>query len=271
MKINFNLKLKIIANPILYFIKMRLLNRNRNWIMGRVACMGIDVFKLLNIDTSVLNIQKGRVDYLNSFFENSKNRTQAYKVYSNIKRNDIKSLIFQQQFGYGTKNKPPLMLYMDSFSELTDKRFFYMGNKWSFCANYSDINHSSKFKRKFVSEGFLHQDNLIEQYNKFFSFFRKTYGNAPIVFLHFPVKLDSRENFKIRYLKIKEAIDKVKDKFKPFYSFEVDEKIVDWPEDSSNELKNFPYHYNKETYQNLTDQIRSSGVIELINKKESKV
>jgi len=267
MKTNFNVKLKIIARLIFYFIKTRFLNRNKDWIMGRIACMGQDVFKQLNIDVKVLNIQKGRVDYLNSFSENSKFRARAHKVYYYIKSNDIKSLIFQQQFGYGIKKKPPLMLYMDSFSELTDKRFFYVNKKWSFCANYSDINHSLEFKRKFKSEGFLHEDNLFEQYHQFFSFFRNVYSNVPVIFLHFPVKLDNREKFKIRYLKIKEAIDKIKDEFRPFYSLEVDESIVDWPEDSPPELKDFPYHYNKETYQNLANQIRSAGVIELINKK----
>lgn len=267
MKTKFLLKLKLIAHPIFYFIKMRLLNRNRDWIMGRIACMGKDVFKILNIDITVLNVQKGRVDYINSFSENSKFRTRSCKVYSYIKRNDIKSLIYQQQLVYGTKRKPPLMLYMDSFSELTDQRFFYKGTKWSFCANYSDITHSLEFQRKFESDGLLKKDNLIEQYHQFFSFFRKIYGNVPIVFLHFPVKLDNREKFKIRYLRIKEAIDKIKDEYQPFYSFEADEKIVGWPKESPPELKDFPYHYNKETYQNLANQIKSSGVIELINKK----
>ena len=111
MKTKFILKLKLIAHPIFYFIKMRLLNRNRDWIMGRIACMGKDVFKILNIDITVLNVQKGRVDYINSFSENSKFRTRSCKVYSHIKRNDIKSLIYQQQLVYGTKRKPPLMLY----------------------------------------------------------------------------------------------------------------------------------------------------------------
>ena len=86
MKIKFILKLKVIAYPIFYFIKMRLLNRNKDWIMGRIACMGQDVFKLLNIETTLVNIQKGRVDYLNSFLKNSIFRTRAHKVYFNIKR-----------------------------------------------------------------------------------------------------------------------------------------------------------------------------------------
>ena len=87
MKTNFNVKLKIIARLIFYFIKTRFLNRNKDWIMGRIACMGQDVFKQLNIDVKVLNIQKGRVDYLNSFSENSKFRARAHKVYYYIKSN----------------------------------------------------------------------------------------------------------------------------------------------------------------------------------------
>lgn len=260
-------KLKWIIFPTYHAVKRSLFSRNRDWIMGRVACMGKDVLKLLSIDASLINIQKGRIDYLNNVNENKKCRVRSNKVISFIERDDIKYLIRQQQTGYGTKKKPPLMLYMDSYSELTDQNFVNKEKKWTFCANYSDITHSLEFQRKFESEGLLKEDDLIEQYHQFFSFIRKMYGNVPIVYLHFPVKLDNREKFKIRYLKIKEAIDKIKDEFQPFYSFEADEKIVDWPEESPPELKDFPYHYNKETYQNLANQIKSSGVIELINKK----
>ena len=88
------------------------------------------------------------------------------------------------------------------------QRFFNHEKKWSFYANYSDINHSLEFKSKFKAKGLLDQNSLIDQYHKFFNYFRNNYGNVPIIFMHFPVKLDNREKFKLRHQKIKEAIDR---------------------------------------------------------------
>lgn len=143
------------------------------------------------------------------------------------------------------------MLFMDSYSELTDQKFFNYEKKWSFYANYSNINHSLEFKSKFKAEGLLDQTSLIDQYHQFFSYFRNTYGNVPIIFMHFPVKLDSREKFKIRHQKIKEAIEEIKFEFMPFYSLEADDKIVDFPKETPSELRGFPYHFNEETYMNF--------------------
>tara|TARA_B110000879_G_C10997150_1_gene441597 strand:- start:62 stop:862 length:801 start_codon:yes stop_codon:yes gene_type:complete len=246
---------------VLSSIKRRILNRNNDWIMGRIACMGMDVFKILEIEAEIINMQKGRVDYLNNVIVNKKNKVAANKVIPFINRNDIKYLIFQQQIGYGLKKKPPLMLFMDSYSELTDQRFFNYEKEWSFYANYSDINHSLEFKSKFKAEGLLDQNSLINQYHQFFNYFRNNYGNVPIIFMHFSVKLDSREKFKIRHKKIKEAIEEIKSELQPFYSFTADEEIVDWPEERIPGLENFPYHYNTSTYKNLAKQVEQSGVL----------
>ena len=245
---------------ILHSIKRKLFDRKKNWIMGRVACMGQDVLKLLEVEASIINVQKGRIDYLNKVSKSSKSKTRISQVVSNIERNDIRSLVLQQQLLYGIKKKAPIALYMDSFSELTDQEFCHQKEKWSLYANYSDINHTPEFKKIFESKGLLDVDNLFEEYYKFFSSFRKKHGSVPILFLHFPVKLDNREKFKTRYSKIKEAIDKAKIEFQPFYSFEVDENIVDWPEVKIPGLEDFPYHYNKATYESLAQKIDQLGV-----------
>jgi hypothetical protein len=61
-----------------------------------------------------------------------------------------------------------------------------------------------------------------------------------------------------------DLIDKIKTEFQPFYSFEVDENIVDWPEEIMPGLENFPYHYNKTTYTNLAKQVVQSGILKSI-------
>ena len=243
---------------ILLLLKRKLHIEKGTWIMGRVACMGQDVLKLLEIDSTLVNVQKGRIDYLDNIWKLKTNKVSSNKVIPFIKRDDIKLLIFQQQILYKFRKKKPLMLYMDSYSELTDQKFFNKKDKWSFFANYSDLNHTTKFKDYFDSKGLIDTNILQDKYMSFFKDFRKFYGDVPIVFLHFPVDLDNREKFKIRYSEIKDAINKVKLEFENFYSFEVNENIVDWPQPKSKD--NFPYHYNKETYIDFAKQINNSNL-----------
>ena len=231
-----------------------------DWVMGRVACLGQDVYKLLNVNLPLINHQKARIDYFNDVILLKKYKTQAFHVIPFIPRDDIKGLILQQD-AFRIYYKSPKVLYMDSFSELTDQKFFNSKGKWSFYANFGDINHSELFNRNFESQGLLGLDNMFDQYHKFFTSFRMTYGLVPIIFIHFPIKLETRKKFKDRFSMIKHVIDVMKEEFQPFYSYEVDEKIVDWPDSVRySEDTLFPYHYNEETYKNLANQIRLSDV-----------
>jgi len=204
----------------------------------------------------------GSTSYLNNINNHRKFRTNTAKVVSFIERDDIRGLILQQEAGFGKSMRPPIALYMDSFSELTDQSFNHRKQNWYFCANYSDVIHSKEFERKFESLGLISVENLQEQYRLFFNLFRQHNESVPIIFMHFPVKLDKRAKFHLRYQRIKEAIDKLKTEFQPFYSFTVDEEIIDWPEELIPGLDNFPYHYNKATYQDLADQIKAISVFD---------
>ena len=175
-------KLKGSMRLILFATRKRYLNRNSDWIMGRVACMGSDVLKISQNNTPIINIQKGRIDYLNRINEN---RVRSNRVIPFIERDDIKNLIFQQQIGYGIKMKDPLMLYIDSYSELTDQMFTNKQTKRSFYANYSDVSHSPEFKKRFDANGLLELDNLFDQYYLYFSSFRKKIQKCPNCILTF--------------------------------------------------------------------------------------
>ena len=223
------------------------------------------MLKILNLDDKLINVQKGRVDYFNRLCDNPGIRSRINKIVSFICREDIHELIFQQEVRYGIFKKSPIAIYIDSFSELTDQMFTNKEQKWHFYVNYSDINHTKEFEKEYDSRGLLSVDNLLEEYRIFFRQFRQRYSSVPIVFMHFPVKLDKREKFHLRYKKIKEAIDLLEIEFQPFYSFTVSEEIIDWPEELIPGLESFPYHYNKETYQDLADQINKSGVFAKYN------
>ena len=232
--------------------------------MGRVACLGQDVYKLTGTSIPLVNYQKARVDYVNEISNKPHLKSNTLKVYKFINRKDIRNLILQQEI-FNFFQKPPIALYMDSYSELTDQRFEEKIKKWAFNANFQDINHNKDFNGKFKSLGLLSESDLLDSYNSFFKTFRRKYGAVPIIFIHFPVKLDVREKFKLRYIEIKNAIDILKNEFQPFYSWEVDEYLVDWPEEYSFENQKFPYHYNKKTYEYLSNKINKLGVFKSDN------
>jgi hypothetical protein len=228
--------------------------------MGRVACLGQDVFKLLNLNPPLINTQKGRIDFLSDVLNNLNCKPHTNDTLKYINRNDIKGLILQQEL-FCKYKKPPVALYMDSYSELTDQRFFHKKNKWSFYVNYSDIAHSEEFKGKFDSQGLLGLSEMMDQYYQFFSLFRLNYGSVPIIFIHFPVKLESREKFILRATEIKNTIDILKNDFQPFYSIEVNDEFVDWPKANSSEKQSFPYHYNLDTYVYFANQIKNLNIL----------
>lgn len=250
---NFRILILIIKNKIfnlIYKYKAAhiLKSRNRSWIFGRVACMGQDVFNLLGRNEFLYNTQKGRVDYLLNVYSNDHYNTRASTVIKYINRKDLHSLIWQQEFFSWKKLGMPKLIYFDSYSELTDQLFINKKDNWAFCSNYSDITISEEFKRDFMIKGLLPLEEIEENYKLFFKTLIKTFPDTPIVFLHFPVKLDKRLIFKERYNCILNSIEKLEEEFNNFHSIKIDEEIVDWPEGKTKGIENFPYHYNKATY-----------------------
>jgi hypothetical protein len=243
---------------VLYKIKFRTyFKKKRNWVAGRVACLGQDVLILLDSKANLINIQKGRIDYITELNQNKKIKPNILKVESMLQNKLIITLIEQQIYIPWYSKNPPLFFLMDSYSELTDQLFENKINNWRFCSNYNDLLHDNYFHNNYHSKGLLDTNQLIKYYKDFFFLIRKKYKNIPIFFLHFPVKLDARERFKFRYIEIKHAIDIISIDFKNFYSIEVPEEVIDWPEIKSIGIEDFPYHFNKATYLNFALQIKN--------------
>ena len=236
--------------------KWRWLN-NGPWIMGRIACMGQDVLSRVSPGVPLLGVQKGRVDFLEAVNRQSRLRPRTTAVAPYLAHDYILPMIHQQEvFSYCLPKSPPTMLLMDSFAELTDQLFVHNRERWQFCCHYSDLQQTTEFQQRFDCRGLLDVDRISDHYEQFFGRFRDCYGPVPVVFLHFPVKLDSREKFRARYQPIVEAIEAVKRRYPPFYSLEVDETIVDRPATCEPGLEDFPYHYNDATYESLAAQMR---------------
>jgi len=238
-------------------LRLRIRSNKRNWIFGRVACMGQDVYKLLNSPLPMYNIQKGRVDYFLKVYEKNNTNTITLSTLNFVKRDDIKQLIKQQKYFSWKGMGLPKLIFMDSYSELTDQIFTNRKNKWSFCSNYSDLIISQDFDLQFEKGGLIPISEIENYYRNFFNLLVLKFPNTPILFLHFPIKLDKREKFIERHDFIYQSIENLKSEFSNLHSISIDESIVDWPEIKIKEVENFPYHYNALTYTAFADKIKN--------------
>ena len=224
------------------------------WIMGRTACLGNDLLKRLDFNMRVCNVQKGRVDYLLQGWFDNKVRVRAKEVEPYIIRDDIKNLIIQEQVLYSPLLSKPKLIFMDSFAELTDQMFQCNEKYWNFCANYSDIEHSDEFKNEFACKGLLPLEEIEDKLDDFAARINDMFGEIPIIYLHFPITLDSREKFKKRGRKILLAAENIAEKYSNFHSLAIDESIVAFAKDDDVQ---FPYHYCDQVYDTFTKLIRS--------------
>ena len=155
--------------------------------------------------------------------------------------------------------RQPVALFMDSMAEHGDQRFQHKGNGWNFLCAYSDLAHTAKFKDAFRNDGLLPIEDLHKYFGIFFEAFRSRFGKIPIFYLHFSVKLDNRQTFRERHFAIRQAVDSLAVEFQPLYSIAVDEDVVDWDEDRTPDMWDFPYHYNKITYETFAKMVRATG------------
>lgn len=235
----------------------------KQWVMGRYACLGRDVLKLLNMKLPILNEQKGRVDYILEGISDPSIRVKTEKVVPFLQRADIAPLIGQQEiFFHWKKMKSPKVFFMDSFAELTDQMFIHKEQAWKFCCHYSDLCHDGIFDNVFHTAGLLPEKDFLEFYRNFFIFIRKKFGEIPIIFLHYPIKLEGREKFRKRHDSISTAILKISEEFSFFYFLRAEEGVVDWPEERFPETYDFPYHYNSSVYEYLAEKVKQTGVFE---------
>lgn len=256
--------INVLLKPMLKSLYWRAKTVRQDWLFGRVACMGLDVFTLLNSPWPLLNVQKGRIDYLLDVATAPRLKARPSMIAPFIQRQDIVSLITQEGDLTWLNLRPPLAIYMDSFSELTDQLFVHRRERWRFCAHYSDVEHSLAFENQFEALGLLSVADLQAHYQKFFTKVRQWWGEIPIIFLHFPVTLDKREKFQMRSSHILESITQVAKEFPPFFSLTVDDSIVGWPEVKLLGLEDFPYHFNQRTYQIFSEQVRATGIFEML-------
>lgn len=230
-------------------------------IVSRTACLGDDIINRLYGNTiENINFPKNRVDLLNSETNNKISLMSLYKMFN---RYDIlsNSIYMQNKIFYDKDIKPKAIIF-DSFSELTDQKFTHKTKTFSFYCNFSDLNSDSKcFKQNIIIEGLLNMEDMEKYYQLAFQKCIDTWGNVPIIFIHFPTKLDKREQFVKRGHYIKKTVEKLSYQFKNLYSISIDDSVVNFANIGDDEYRKLPYHYNDQTYIEFVMKIKQLGVL----------
>jgi hypothetical protein len=249
--------------PALHFIRRinwRSKYKSKNPIIARHACLGTLVLQTLHSRFDVINVQKGRIDYLLECWKDHQMAAKATAVLEYLQQEESISWLLQEEILYDwLKPENPVGLFMDSWAELADQEFKYKSGKWSFLSTYGDLNHTEKFDRNFISNGLLPIEKFEEYFKIFFNKVRSLYGNLPIFYLHFPYKLESREKFRERGIALKRVLDKLAEEDLYLFSISVEEDVVDWDELRTPEMWDFAYHYNPETTKRFAELVLSTG------------
>jgi|WetSurMetagenome_2_1015567.scaffolds.fasta_scaffold01139_4 hypothetical protein len=223
-------------------------------IIGRNACLGNELLRNWlknNHDFLVINQQKTRVDlFLDRVSGAPQPKADIIKKYFRLKRADLDEIIKQQEKLPWLANKRPVKyLVMDSFAELTDKKFTHKKEDWSFTCFWNDLSHDENFERTFSAQDMLPLDDLEKSYADFFDWAAEKYPGIKIFFIHYPDNLEKREKYLERSRKIKEVLLKLASQ-KPFV-----ENIILSSAAEKNPADEFPYHYGPKVYDELTEKL----------------
>lgn len=226
----------------------------KNKILGRVACLGTDILKILDFERGLNNFQKCRVDYLLDVESNPSHKPKSKTVCGFLAKKYISDCILQQENSFFNCRRPSF-IFIDSFSELTDQLFVNKTDRRRFLANYSDLDHSEAFKKEYDCLGLLDIESFRSYYEIFFKRLSLIYNDVPVFYVHFPTILDNRELFKVRGEAIVNIIDDLSGNSDLLHSIRVNDTLVSPSKDQSDEMRNFPYHFDKSTYHAFADQI----------------
>jgi hypothetical protein len=230
------------------------------YVLGRVACLGQDVFNLLPACLSgreqmlptrrcaLMNMQKVRCDALLEWAHANDHRTlktRAAAVIPHLERKDVAWLIEQQERMIWFDSLPYAYAVMDSFAELTDQRFRHRREGWTFSCHFTDLKPTPEFTAEFECLGLLPVEWMRGVYGAFFEWFARVHPDKPLFFLHFPAVHDNRAMFKQRAAAILEAVTALQRELRADYLYSLalpDEQVVKAPGDD------FAYHFGPETF-----------------------
>lgn len=222
--------------------------------VGRYACLGSAVLEALGRKYKMHNLQKGRVDYQLQVVQDASVLCKPEQTIRHLARDYIAPIVEQQSLL--CPDFTPELIFVDSFSELTDQLFRHKKEGWKFCCNYMDLQHSDEFAFTFESLGLMNLDGLEQAYQTMLCAINARWPGIPVIYIHFPDALEEREKYVERARKIRRVVETCATRHPNLYSFSVPREIVRHPEVAEPGMENFPYHYNQATYESFADMIR---------------
>ncbi len=218
-------------------------------ILTRTACLGNFAFEYIDFKNYKLhNHQKNRIDYALLINEDKKRKINLKEVLKYTPKESLHLTgIYKCEEKDIFKYNNVKALIMDSFSELTDKMFISKNKKSSFCTHFRDIIHSEQFQYLYECTGSIEDENLEKKYNIFFDKINKKYGTIPIIFINFPTKFETREEYLKRSEKIKDAISAISARGGVI---QILPRLVE-----RHETDTAIYHFSKKTYFELAKDI----------------
>jgi len=238
------------------FKQARVKVQGKSWVFTRTACLGNDVFdNLFDGRITRLNLQKGRLDFLIDTLGYKKLKSPRVKVVKLFDRRDVVGMVWAQSSSYWTSLKPPSFILMDSFSDLTDREFIFRKGGARFACHSKDLKNLSQIGEYVYRSDLLPIESLEANYSILFNKFDDTWGDLPIIFIHFPTLFEDRKLYQERAREIRRAIENISMVNPNVYSISAPESVVFRAEENDLSLIGFPYHYRNDTKRFFSDKV----------------
>ncbi len=218
-------------------------------IATRNACLTGDINHIIFGDNNeYLSYTKGRIDLTLDIKKHNKFRTPTKaELLSHLNDKDY-SGVYEQSvtLSHFQDNRQPKYFIIDQYSELTDKRFEH-DNGYVFAGHYSHLN-----KDNLKDCGAISTNNIQQIYDEYFSFMKHRWPNTKIIFTHFPIEYEKREEYINRWNDITNAIENICSKYN-IQNIHADKESIEHVglNDDGN-----PYHFTKKTAQNMAAKIK---------------
>lgn len=225
-----------------------------SWVLTRTACLGNDVFSSVRFlaSTNRINLQKLRIDQFETVLDGNLPKKLPLSTQRFLARKDVFPLLLQQTRTSWLKSKPPKFLIIDSFSDLTDQEFSRSDGSRFFAA-YSDVAIDSSARAGFECRGLLDLADYEAKLKSAIDKVRAHYSTSiPVVYIHFPHELETRQQFIKRAKALIEVTRKLERELTNFFVVEADHSIVRRDPGAAD---NFPYHYHPDVTKDLTRQV----------------
>jgi len=246
----------------IYFSNMLPVRRLRKpWALTRTACFGNDIFLSAFSEIKQFKAQKTRSDALSDLISKSR-PIHPIEISLNfmriVRRKDVLPLIVNQNLRISPRSDSPEFVLIDTYSDLTDQSFKHLSKEYSFFSHYSDLHGNVLFDANLKCGGLLNLSEFEALQVQFIDKVRRTWGNTPIVYLTYPVGLETRSTYLARATEIQSSLQNLTTLYKGVSLIDfTGAPVTPSPDDLKKNIE-FPYHYGPELYSSASKALSNT-------------